>query len=503
MMFFREKHFFLTLNDLPMKKMKRLLARCLMLTILMLNIAHVSPVFAEEGKVVINEVAWDGSLDSSVDEWIELYNPSPVAVDLAGWVILDDVTTEYIITEGVIAPYGYFVIADNVNVFSNRTPDTIIPISLANAGDSLELRDDNDVSIDMVDTSSKWFAGGGTGKASMERINPLGDGSDGDNWNAATTSNGAKGRSGSSILGTPGTINSQYDGFGVRVSFEYSNVAPNGETITIPVVVADAVDLYAFAIDVIYDESVLEFSAVREGDFLTAGSDSTSFYGVLENGNPGTLVVGNARLVNPPNGTDGAGTLFEMDFLVKEGVSRTTGIAFSSNSSVSNSIGDMPANFLALEVNVGAGTAPQFSDVEAKEGADRFSVELTWEGNADNYFVYKKSALGSFDLLGQPEGKSYVDNQNIIPGVEYSYRVVAVLNGVTVQEEVTGSETRGLQGDADRNDRVDGKDLESLARAYGSELGNERYNPLIDFNFDGVIDGGDLVSLGANFGRTF
>ncbi|MCJ7511903.1 MAG: lamin tail domain-containing protein, partial [Anaerolineales bacterium] len=46
-----------------------------------LSLARAFPA----GAVWINEVAWAGTLASSSDEWIELYNPGSEAIDLSGW----------------------------------------------------------------------------------------------------------------------------------------------------------------------------------------------------------------------------------------------------------------------------------------------------------------------------------------------------------------------------------------------------------------------------------
>jgi len=39
-----------------------------------------------------------------------------------------------------------------------------------------------------------------------------------------------------------------------------------------------------------------------------------------------------------------------------------------------------------------------------------------------------------------------------------------------------------------------------LARHFGVKIGEEKYDSLLDTNFDGVIDGSDLIDIGANFG---
>src|SRR3989344_1923612 len=74
---------------------------------------------AESNSVVINEVAWMGSLPdegessaaASNDEWIELYNQSSESVDLTGWILKSDDGTPYIELSGVINPNSYFLLS--------------------------------------------------------------------------------------------------------------------------------------------------------------------------------------------------------------------------------------------------------------------------------------------------------------------------------------------------------------------------------------------------------
>ena len=57
-------------------------------------------------------------------------------------------------------------------------------------------------------------------------------------------------------------------------------------------------------------------------------------------------------------------------------------------------------------------------------------------------------------------------------------------------------------GDITRDGRVDGEDLVSFARVFGSERGEGRYKGFADFNDDGVVDGEDLAILARNFGKS-
>jgi hypothetical protein len=62
--------------------------------------------------------------------------------------------------------------------------------------------------------------------------------------------------------------------------------------------------------------------------------------------------------------------------------------------------------------------------------------------------------------------------------------------------------TKFLDGDLNRDGRVDGQDLVILALAFGSRRGDPRYNPAADLNADSAVDGKDLAILAGNFGQS-
>jgi len=117
------------------------------------------------GDVVINEVAWAGTADNSNDEWIELYNNTNQSIDLSGWYIEDDGVPSYTIASGVVAPHGYFLIEDSELTINNLNADAVIGLSLANAGDSLVLKNSTGMIVDSVNASGlAWYGGDGTSK---------------------------------------------------------------------------------------------------------------------------------------------------------------------------------------------------------------------------------------------------------------------------------------------------------------------------------------------------
>ena len=129
---------------------------------------------------------------------------------------------------------------------------------------------------------------------------------------------------------------------------------------------------------------------------------------------------------------------------------------------------------------------------------------------ADSYNVYRKDAHGNSVLIGNPTSALFLDADgvtnggNIVPFVQYEYQVTAVSGGNESDPAfVNGIETRGLTGDNDRSDRVDGVDLDRLARHFAQTDADAGFDALVDTTYDGMVDGSDLIDLGANFALTY
>ncbi len=471
-----------------------------------IKVASASDVSA--GDVVINEVAWSGTADNWRDEWIELHNTKNTSVDLSGWKIEDDKGKVYLIETGEIPAKGYFLIADKADSISNVTIDAVITLSLVDGGNQLVLKNSAGTTIDSLNSSvATWPAGSVSPRASMERIDPSVSGELAENWATAVSGNGAKGKDGSDILGTPRGINSVYNGEGPEVSMgpEVPTVYME-KFVKFSVSVDEVEDLYAYGFEIYYNPEVLNFVEANESDFLKADGASTAFYSALLNGQEGKLIVGNARLLNPAVGIDGGGELFEMHFEV---ISTSAGVAevqFGAGSFLADSSGDVSAKLGGLIFGIGEEAGDEYSgsvsNLQSSEGEDRYSIKLTWENpDADYYIVEKKMHDGNFVKVAETELLYFIDYQSIVPNLTYTYRITPVKeSSFGTTSEIQAIDTRGLKGDNNRSDSVDGRDIENLARAFGSQYGNTEYNPLADTNFDGIIDGSELIDIGFNFG---
>lgn len=193
------------------QKKNKFLTIVLLIIFVLFNVPHVTTAHSNRD-IVISEVAWMGTTDSFLDEWIELYNNTHSDIPLDGWTLKAIDGKPSINLSGTIPADGYFLLerTDDTPV-SHVSADLIYTGALENAGEVLELRDASGVLIDTVGTGT-WYAGDNSLKATMERVDKTGSGTDASNWVTSTASyNGGYGTPQSAaIIGsgswTPGTL---------------------------------------------------------------------------------------------------------------------------------------------------------------------------------------------------------------------------------------------------------------------------------------------------------
>lgn len=157
--------------------------------------------------VLVNEVAWSGTEASASDEWIELRNPGPDAVDLTGWRLTDGQDID-VLLQGVVEASAFYLLerTDDTTV-ADVPADRIYTGSLSNSGDRLWLLDPSGTVVDSANADGGgWPAGNADSHASMERRG--GEDRSG-NWGSFTGYNGVgHDADGHPIRGTPRSVNS-------------------------------------------------------------------------------------------------------------------------------------------------------------------------------------------------------------------------------------------------------------------------------------------------------
>ncbi|MFH1657183.1 MAG: lamin tail domain-containing protein [bacterium] len=150
-------------------------------------------------KVLINEIAWMGSKESSSDEWIEFKNITNEKINLKGWQLLDksEQIKIFFTEENVIPAQGFFLLErTDDNSVPGLLADLIYSGTLNNSDEALYLFDENCQLQDEISASSTWPAGNNTEKRTMERTDLL-------NWHTYSN-NFAK----SGVMGSPKENNS-------------------------------------------------------------------------------------------------------------------------------------------------------------------------------------------------------------------------------------------------------------------------------------------------------
>lgn len=162
---------------------------------------------AASSDVIINEIFFDP--DTSATnlpnvEYVELYNRSADAFDLAGWKFRDTGSPQTL-GSYILLPGAYVVLCEEADTASyTGLPYLGLPTwpSLNNTGDNLGLRDGYGSLVDSVEYTTAFYidpnkAGGGW---SVELLNPNDTCNTGANWHASLDPDG----------GTPGAINSVF-----------------------------------------------------------------------------------------------------------------------------------------------------------------------------------------------------------------------------------------------------------------------------------------------------
>ena len=151
----------------------------------------------ETGDVIINEIAWGGTSLSGLDEWIELHNTTNQAIEIGDWIIENARSNNNSLSlpgNAVIPANGFYLITRQNPNSANSAVSVSLPQSQIAQVGNLSLADNyqdngalrltlpNGTVIDRTPepTSNNWPQGStGATRASMQRSNVPGDGTDG------------------------------------------------------------------------------------------------------------------------------------------------------------------------------------------------------------------------------------------------------------------------------------------------------------------------------------
>lgn len=153
-----------------------------------------------DSAIVINEINYKSSANLDSKDWIELYNNSPVTMDISGWLFRDDNDEHaYIFPQSTeIQPFNYLVLCRDALAFKLVHPQARhlagdIDFKLSSTGDVLRLYNAERTLIDRVayGSTSPWPELAGLEGSTIELVSPELDNGLPYNWKACSKTGGS------------------------------------------------------------------------------------------------------------------------------------------------------------------------------------------------------------------------------------------------------------------------------------------------------------------------
>jgi len=136
--------------------------------VFLLIIPHIA--HATEPPVLINEVAWMGTIISANAEWLELKNNTAEDIDVTGWRLEAGDGSPKINLEGTVEANGFFVLErTSDDTLPQITAKQIYTGALSNSGEWLKLYDQESNLIDEINGADGWPGGDNATKQTMEK----------------------------------------------------------------------------------------------------------------------------------------------------------------------------------------------------------------------------------------------------------------------------------------------------------------------------------------------
>lgn len=132
--------------------------------VVVISFLAISVAQTASAAVLLNEIAWMGSANSSSDEWMELYNTGSTSADLTGWKITGKGGATIALLSGSIAPNTYFLIErSDDNTVPNISADLVVSFGkgISNDGETLKLIDGGGNTVDSAAGGKNWTKLGG------------------------------------------------------------------------------------------------------------------------------------------------------------------------------------------------------------------------------------------------------------------------------------------------------------------------------------------------------
>jgi len=292
-----------------------------------------------------------------------------------------------------------------------------------------------------------------------------------------------------------------------------------GNDFSVNVSVANVMDLGGWEFKLYFGNNVLSVASATEGPFLKQGG-STAFF-IVDFTNNYNATHGRiwltSVLVGGVPGVSGNGTLATITFHASTGGNTTLNL-------VDTVLGDSHANAIPHTTSDGTVRATGVIDIAITDViplktvvGQGYSMNMTVtvgnQGDQPATFdvtTYANTTTTQTKTLTLPNGNSTTETftWNTTGFVKGNYTISAYAWPVPGETDTADNTLAdgvvyvGIPGDVDANHKVEIKDIFAIAKAYGSSVGQPKYNPNLDINNDGKIDIKDIFITAKNYGKT-
>jgi len=171
-----------------------------------------------EKEILINEINYNSSESFEAGDWIELYNPNPWEVSLAGYGLKDSKDDHSFLIQGNpgIKPFGYFVLSEDTVALTGLFPELIsvtgnLNFGFSSDGEYIRLYNETGLMIDSVCymNSFPWPEQPDGGGATLELLDHNPDNDVPENWQSSYITGGTPGLPNSELgINIPGLLGS-------------------------------------------------------------------------------------------------------------------------------------------------------------------------------------------------------------------------------------------------------------------------------------------------------
>jgi len=306
----------------------------------------------------------------------------------------------------------------------------------------------------------------------------------------------------------------------------HTNIEMIGQDFSIDINISEVIDLYGWELKLGWNNTILDLVNVMEGGFLKNGGNT--FFNYKINSTLGYVLI-DCTLLGDIRGVNGSGTLASIQFYVKEAGECVldlydTILVSSFEQQIEHTVVDGYCYAISETFHDIAITNVTLSKNIVGEGYCVF-INVTVLNKGTFAETFNVSAYYDNLLIILPDGKNYVTvnllaknsalitfvwNTTTVPKGNYTISAYAfpILNETdTANNNFTdGYVIVAMIGDiygptGFPDGKVDMRDVAAVAKLFGINYPDPRYNPNRDVIYDGKIDMKDVSLVAKNFGK--